>query len=147
VREYRFRVVVAFDPAAPRGAVLGFPERTGASCVIQPEQRVYFPAVISYDAKPPPRLGANAVLSISLNNGEAAAFFAAGQRFIIWADVMVGHTVWGDGLVGYGVIACEEPPRPHGAGDHGAHGMAVPRPVDTARPSADPPQVIVVNAR
>jgi hypothetical protein len=46
----------------------------------------------------------NAVVTVVLADGEAEAYFAAGQDFTIWADGMAGHTIRAEGLVGCGVI-------------------------------------------
>jgi hypothetical protein len=70
---------------------------------------MYLPAVISPDERPPSGRGVHAVLSIPLADGEANEFFAPGKGFTIWANALIGHTVCGDGLVGYGVISPDEP--------------------------------------
>jgi hypothetical protein len=98
------------NPAAPEGLVPRFssttrPRTTHSCCLIEPSCHRYFPAVIFRDEELPPRRGVHVVVTIALTDGEAEAYFAPGQRFTIWADAVVGHTVCADGLVGYGVIS------------------------------------------
>ena len=88
----------------------GFPSTTRrptthTCCLIEPSYRQYFPAVIYRDEELPPRPRVHVVVTIALTGGEAEAYFAPGQRFTIWSDAVVGHTVCADGLVGYGVIS------------------------------------------
>jgi hypothetical protein len=110
VRQYRFLAQVMSNPAAHVGLVRGLPGttrpgRTRTCCLIEPSYRRYFPAVISRDEEFPPRPGVHVVVTAVLTDGEAEAYFAPGQRFTIWSDAVVGHTVCADGLVGYGVIS------------------------------------------
>lgn len=110
MRQYRFRAQLMLNPAAHEGLVRGFPSTTRpptarACCLIEPSYHEYFPAVIYRDKELPPRPGMHVVVTIALTDGEAGAFFAPGQRFAIWSDAVVGHTVRADGLVGYGVIS------------------------------------------
>jgi hypothetical protein len=58
--------------------------------------------VIETEEEQPQRGVAHALITTTLYDGEAGAFFAPGQRFTIWADALVGHTIRADGLVGYG---------------------------------------------
>ena len=53
---------------------------------------------------PTPQADGNAVVTIVLADGEAEAYFAAGQDFTIWADGVVGHAIRAEGLAGCGVI-------------------------------------------
>jgi hypothetical protein len=69
---------------------------------------MYFPAVLARREPSPPRPAMYAVLSIPLSSGEREAFFPLGQRFIIWADAIVGRTTRGDGLVSHGIISGQE---------------------------------------
>ena len=110
VRQYRFRAQVMPNPAAHEALVRGFPSTTRrptthTCCLIEPSYRQYFPAVIYRDEELPPRPRVHVVVTIALTGGEAEAYFAPGQRFTIWSDAVVGHTVCADGLVGYGVIS------------------------------------------
>jgi hypothetical protein len=115
VRRYRFTALITFDPAWRPGAAANDVGRTRACYLIEPRDRVYFPAVIASDARTMPAV--RAVVSIALVDGEDVAFFAPGQRFTIWADAIVGHTIRAHGRVGSGVIAGRAaPPRP-GADD------------------------------
>ena len=117
MRRYRFRALVTFDPAAREGRALGSARRTGtltvhACYVLQPLTcGEYFPAMISRDEElRPPHPGGHAVVTIALADGEAEAFFTPGQRFTIWADGLVDHTIRAEGLVGYGIIRAPESP-------------------------------------
>jgi hypothetical protein len=104
VKEYRFRALVTFCSAAGQGAARGYQDGTPTRCIVQPASESYLPAVISLGRTYPPRPAVPSVVTIPLADGEAQAFFAPGQRFIIWADVMVDHTIWGRDLLGHGVI-------------------------------------------
>jgi hypothetical protein len=110
VRQYRFRAQVMCNQTAHEGLVRGVPGATRPAtahtcCLIEPSYRQYFPAVISQDEEHPPRPGVHVMVTAILTDGEAEAYFAPGQRFTIWSDAVVGHTVCADGLVGYGVIS------------------------------------------
>jgi hypothetical protein len=106
VRRYRFTALVRFHPAARRGADGGDAGGRPACYLIEPCHRLYFPAMIAPDeARVSVPSAVRAVVSIALADGEDVAFFAPGQRFTIWADAIVGHTVRTHGRVGSGVIA------------------------------------------
>ena len=69
------------------------------------------------------------MMTIALADGEAEAFFAPGQCFMIWADGTVGRTIRAEGLVGYGVISCRTSPLPPGVVHDRIHrGTAGPNP-------------------
>jgi hypothetical protein len=121
VREYKFRTLVARVPPGGDSAVRAYLSGTRTHCVIEPCHRSYFPAVISCDDRPPPQRGLTVVVRIALADSEAQALFPVGQRVTIWADAIVGYTICGDGLVGYGVISGQESSPAPGVGDHGAH--------------------------
>lgn len=104
VREYRFRALVTFLPAAA-GAARGYRDGPRTRCIVQPTRRKYLPAVISRGRPSRPRHAVLCVLSIPLADGEAQAFFTPGQRFTIWADARVARTIRCQGLLGYGIIA------------------------------------------
>lgn len=108
VIQHSFRALITFDPSARESLVLGFLDGTRTTCVIQPCSGMYFPALLARHESPRPRLAMDARLSIPLHSGETETFFAPGQRFIIWADAIVGRTIRGDGLVGHGVISAQE---------------------------------------
>jgi hypothetical protein len=57
------------------------------------QQLNVFPAVISLDEEQPTRTAAHALMTIALHDSEAGTFFAPGQRFTIWADAVVCHTI------------------------------------------------------
>ncbi len=126
MRRHSFRALVRLDPAARADAArcgLG----TRACCLVEPSRCTYFPAMISLDREQPARTEAHALVTIALRDSEAAAFFAPGQRFTIWADAIVGHTVQARGLVGYGVISqLVSPPRPRAPRDEAAARPACP---------------------
>lgn len=113
MRQYRFMALVMLDPAA-REEVARFDQGgTQACCLIEPSYCTYFPALISLDKKAPPQARAHALVTMALSDGEVRAFFAPGQRFTIWADAVVGHSVQAAGLAGHGVIfQCVSPPVP-----------------------------------
>jgi hypothetical protein len=120
VREYKFRATVAFEPAGD-SATGAYLSGTRTHCVIESYRRKYFPALISWDNRPPPQGGLNILVRIALTGTEADAFFASGQRFTIWADAIAGKTIRGERLVGYGVILYQEPPPSPSTDDRTAH--------------------------
>lgn len=104
MRSRSFRALVMLDPAARADAPRSDPGGARACCLVEPSRYMYFPAVISLGTGQPARAAARALVTIALRDSEAGAFFAPGQRFTIWADAVVGHTVQVHGLIGYGVI-------------------------------------------
>ena len=120
MRQYRFRAVIALDPAAREDAARGHLGGPHTCCVVQPGHGKYFPAVICLeDDELPLRPGVRAVLSAALADGEAKTLFAPGQRFTLWADAIIGHTIVADGLIGHGVIS---------------HRVSLPSPIAQDRP-------------
>lgn len=105
MREYTFRALITFVPAAREGAVRGYRDGTRIRCIVQPGRRKYLPAVISPGQTAPPRQAVPSTLGILLADDEAAAFFTPGRNFFVWADALVGDTIQGEGLLGCGVIA------------------------------------------
>ncbi len=117
---YRFRALITPALAAGDGAAPGHPGGTHGCWLIQPGHSTCFPAVISPDQQLTTRATWQAVVSTALASGEAVAFFTPGQRFTIWADVIVGETIQARGLIGHGIIGYPiSPPAPQ-ARDHGA---------------------------
>ena len=113
MRQYRFMALVMLDPAEREEAARFDPGGTQVCCLIEPIYCTYFPAMISLDREVPPRAKAHALVTMTLSDGEARAFFGPGQRFTIWADAVVGHSVQAAGLAGQGVIfQCVSPPVP-----------------------------------
>lgn len=108
MRQYKFRALVMLDPAGDDAARCGTP----ASCLVEPSRYSYFPAVISTGKELPGRTVAQALVTIALHASEAGAFFGPGQRFTIWADAVVGHTIQVSGPLGYGIIC--QPASAHG---------------------------------
>jgi hypothetical protein len=108
VRKYTFSALITPGPAACRNAAPGDLDRTRIHCVVQPRDHKYFPAVISLDGPPTAEHGVRAAVSMLLAGHEAAAFFAPGQHFTIWADAIIGHAIRGHGLAGHGVICGQE---------------------------------------
>jgi hypothetical protein len=135
MRQYRFSALITLDPAARDDAEPGHLGGTHTCCLLQPCPGTYFPAVISPDEGVPLRPGDHAMVSTALGDGEAEAFFAPGQRFTIWADAVVGHTIQAGGLVGRGVISCPVPWPPPRAHDGRADGSTA-GPVRGHRPAA-----------
>lgn len=127
MRQYRFRALVTLDQAAREGPARRLPGRTHAltthaCCLVQPFCHPgYFPAVIARDEELPLPPRGRAMMTITLADGEAEAFFAPGKRFTIWADGAVGRTIRGEGLIGYGVISRRTAPSPARA-DSGIRG-------------------------
>jgi hypothetical protein len=106
MRQYRFRAVITLGPAAREDAARGHLGGPHTCYVVQPCHGKYFPAVICLeDDEVPLRPGVRALLSAVLADGEAKTLFAPGQRFTIWADAIIGHTVVADDLIGRGVIS------------------------------------------
>ena len=120
MRQYRFRALITFDPAARENPTPGHLGGTRKCCLVQPGQGEYFPARISWNKALPVRPGLRAVVSVALADGEAEAFFAPGQRFTIWVDAVIGQTIQANRMVGQGVISSPmSPPQPPAARDHG----------------------------
>jgi hypothetical protein len=124
VKQHRFRALITFGPAA------GHLRGPHALCVVQPILGKHLPAAISCkELRVGP--GVRAVVSVTLADGEAQAFFAPSQPFTIWADAVIGHTIRADRVVGHGVIfgpaSVPLPP---------AHGVGAPRPARQHRLAA-----------
>lgn len=114
MRQYRFTVLVMLDPAAGENAMRCGQSTARACCLVEPSCYTYFfPAVIETEEEQPQQGVPRALMTTTLSDSEAGAFFAPGQRFTIWADALVGHTIRADGLAGYGVICrCVSRPAP-----------------------------------
>lgn len=129
---YTFSAVVTFDVATYGSAASRYLDGTRARCVVQARHRQYFPGMLSRDKQPRPTPAVHAQLSVALNDGEAEAFFAPGQRFTVWTDAIVGTTVCGEGFVGHGVIESQKSSAPPIAGadrtQRTAARPALPRP-------------------
>jgi hypothetical protein len=110
MRRHSFTALVMLDPAA--GDRAARTAGTLAGCLVEPSRYMYFPAVISLDTAQPARTAVHVLVTIALSDSEVGAFFTPGQRFTIWADAVVGHTVRARGLVGYGVISRPVSPPP-----------------------------------
>ena len=109
VREQTLRVLVTFDPASAERAALCCQNGRRTHCIVQPANGPYLPAVLTPDASSPGSAPAY-LLIIYLAAGEAGMLFPPGLRFTIWADVMVGQTPQGKGLIGHGTAREQEPP-------------------------------------
>ena len=106
MRQYRFSAVITLDPAAGEDAARRCLGGSYTCCVVQPRHGKYFPAVSCLeDDELPLRPRVRAVLSAALADGEAKTLFAPGQRFTIWADAMIGHTIKADDQIGHGIIS------------------------------------------
>jgi hypothetical protein len=144
VKQYRFRALITFDPAAREYSTPGHLGGTRTCCLVQPGYHEYFPARISWDKELPVRPGVRAVVSVALADGEAEAFFAPGQRFTIWADAVIGQTIRADSKVGHGVISSPVPPplrahdgrAPRPARGHRVAAVGVPAAHDRGQPLA-----------
>lgn len=101
--------MVALDPSTRADAVrrlLGGPR---PQCVLEPCDGKWFPAAISIGWSPSQERPVHAVVRALLLAGEPEAFFATGQTFTLWADVIVDdQTVRGEGRLGDGVILSQE---------------------------------------
>ena len=120
MRKYKFEALVVLDTTACEDAVQCDLAGTRACCIVEPSYRVYFPAVISLENGVSPQAKAHALVTIALYGSEARVLFPPGQRFTIWSDAVVGHSVQAAGLAGYGVIfrRVSTTARPfHAAGD------------------------------
>ena len=104
MRHVRFRAVITLDPAdAHHGTPLHpvprqFPNHTH-SLMVRPtgpresgESRI-FPAEICLDDQEWLHSGEHAIVTITVNDDLAAAFFGAGQRFTLWSGDDVGHGI------------------------------------------------------
>jgi len=110
LRPCSFNICVTLDPAANRSAARGYVDGTRTRCVVEVSGATYLPGRLSSTETPRPRSVAEAVLTTLMADGEAKDYFAAGQRFTIWADVIVGDRVRGDGLIGWGTVCGAESP-------------------------------------
>lgn len=108
VRERTLRVLVTFNPDSAERAALCGQNGQRTHCIVQPANGSYLPAVLTPDASSP-GLAPAYLLIIYLAAGEASLLFPAGLRFTIWADVLLGQTAQGKGLIGHGTTR-EEPP-------------------------------------
>jgi hypothetical protein len=131
VKQYRFRALITFDPAAREDFARSHLGATRTCCLVQPGYHEYFPARISWDKELPVRPEVRAVVSVALADGEAEAFFPPGQRFTIWADAVIGQTIRPDRMIGHGVVSSPASPPllP-------AHAGRAPRPARGHRPTA-----------
>lgn len=103
MRQFRFRALITLDRAEPRPSALRpparqYPNHTRALMIeARPLRGIggsrYFPAELSWDSERPLHPGDRAVVTITVTDGEARAFFDAGQRFTIWSGGDVGHGV------------------------------------------------------
>jgi hypothetical protein len=105
MRQYEFNALVVLDPTGREDAAQCDREGTQACFVVEPSYCAYFPAVISLGTGMPSQAKAHALVTIALYDSEAEVFFASGQRFTIWSDAVVDHSVQAVGLAGYGVIS------------------------------------------
>lgn len=112
MRQYKFKALVILDHAARQDTAQCALGESWSCCVVEPSYCAYFPALISLEAAMPLQAKAHALVTIALNDREAGAFFAPGQRFTIWSDAVVDHSIQAVGLAGHGVISqCVSPPR------------------------------------
>ena len=109
-RPCSFNICVTLDPAANRSAARGSVNGTPARCVVEISSATYLPGRLSCTETPRSHSVAEAVLTTLIADGEATDYFATGQRFTIWADVIVGDRVRGDGLIGWGTVCGAESP-------------------------------------
>ena len=131
MKQYGFRALITFDPAAREDAAPDHLGGTRTCCLIQPSYHEYFPARISWDKGLPVRPAVRAVVSVALADGTAETLFAPGQRFTIWADAVIGQTIRADSKLGHGVIASPVSlPLPR------AHDVRAPRPAGGHRVGA-----------
>ena len=99
--QFRFRALITLDPAGPPTATLHppvqqYPNHTRALVILARPLRHagsarYFPAEIWRDSDRPLRPGDRAWVTARVTGDEAGAYFAAGQRFILWSGCEVGH--------------------------------------------------------
>lgn len=106
MRQFRFTVLVTFEDAALAAVSQGYMNGSRTHCVVQPRHQVFLPGVLAR-VEPSPPSAMMTILAIHLTDEEAEAFFAPGQRLTIWADAMVGRTIWGERLVGCGVVCSQ----------------------------------------
>lgn len=97
VGQARFRALIALDRfdsgAAPER---GYVKRARglmieAHCPGPPGSVRYFPARICWDGDRRLRPGDRAVVTITMTDADAGAFFCAGQQFRLWSGCVVGH--------------------------------------------------------
>jgi hypothetical protein len=102
VRRFRFRALIMLDPAAPRPAALHppagqYPNHTHGLMIQAHSPQTglarYFPAELCWDSEQPLHPGDRAVVTITVTDDEAGAFFGAGQRFTLWSGGDVGRGV------------------------------------------------------
>lgn len=104
MRRVRFRAIITLDHTHARlgtplhPAAKEYPNHTHALVVRarRPRPPGYsrsFPAEICWDDEQPLHPGDRAVVTITVTDDEADAFFAAGQRFTLWSGGDVGRGV------------------------------------------------------
>lgn len=104
VHQVRFRAVITLDPAeAHSGTRLHpiprqFPNHTHSLMVraSRPQESGegrLFPAEICWDDQESLHSGDHAIVTITVTDDQAAAFFGAGQRFTLWSGDDIGHGI------------------------------------------------------
>jgi hypothetical protein len=96
--QFRFRALVTLDAPRDDTAARQYPSGTHALLVqarhlSKPAYRRFFPAEISRDEQQPLKPGDHAVVTITLSDDAAGAYFAPGQHFTVWNGSDVGHGV------------------------------------------------------
>ena len=113
-----FRALIALDAEAPGHGVGQYASPTHslmlrAARLSLPACHRLFRAEVCWDDHQLLKPGDRAVVTIEFADDDAEMYFAAGQRFTIWADAVVGRSVQPAGLAGSGVISqCVSPPAP-----------------------------------
>jgi hypothetical protein len=64
-----------------------------ARCLVEPGYDKYFPAVLTRDDEQPLSPGDHAIVTVTLVDDEAPAFFAPGQHFTVWQGADVGQGI------------------------------------------------------
>jgi hypothetical protein len=118
VLQYTFSAAITLCPQMREDSTHRRPDEnralTARACyLIQPRSlHRYFPATISLAEGPSAPPDAQVILTMTLSDSEAEAFFAPGEHFTIWADGIVGDTIRVEGRIGYGAICCRTASRP-----------------------------------
>lgn len=101
--QFRFRALITLDrterrPSAPWRPAPPYPNHTHALMIeARPLRGIgsprHFTAELNWDSEAPLHPGDRAVVTITVADDAARAFFDAGQRFTIWSGGDVGHGV------------------------------------------------------
>lgn len=89
----RFRALITLDPAGrPREFPSGTRVLVHGTRIGDPASGKFFQAVMTSDEENPLRPGDHAVVTLTIADGDAPAYLAAGQHFMLWG-ASTGHGI------------------------------------------------------